>query len=100
MKHIICSFLQPALISSFFDPNVFLSILFTNARNLRSSLNVRDHAPQPYKTTEKLIVLYILIFTFHLGNDKASDFELNDNKNFPDLIIIIIIITTTTTCKG
>jgi hypothetical protein len=45
-----------------------------------------------YKLTDKIIVLDILIFTFHAGNDKANDYELNDNKNSPDLNII--------TCKG
>jgi hypothetical protein len=29
-----------------------------------SSLNVRDQVSHPYRTTGKIIVLYILIFTF------------------------------------
>jgi hypothetical protein len=32
--------------------------------SLCSSLNVRDQASRPYRTTGKIIVLYILIFTF------------------------------------
>ena len=32
--------------------------------SLHSSLNVRDHASQPYSTTGNIIVLYILIFKF------------------------------------
>jgi hypothetical protein len=35
-----------------------------NILSLCSSLNVRDLISHPSKTTEKLIVLYILIFTF------------------------------------
>jgi hypothetical protein len=31
---------------------------------VRSSLNVRDQVSHPYRTTSKIIVLYILIFTF------------------------------------
>jgi hypothetical protein len=37
---------------------------FSNTLNLCSSLNVRDKVSHPYKTTGKIIVLYILIFTF------------------------------------
>ena len=40
------------------------NILFSNTLSLRSSLNVRDHASQPYSTTGNIIVLYILIFKF------------------------------------
>jgi hypothetical protein len=58
------SFLQPPVTSSLFGPNILLSTLFSNTLNLRSSLNVRDQISHPYKTTGKIIVLYILIFTF------------------------------------
>jgi hypothetical protein len=60
----LCSFLQPQVISSPLGPNNFLSIMFSNTLNLRSSLVVRDQVSHPYKTTVKIIVLYILIFTF------------------------------------
>ena len=33
-------------------------------KSLDSSLNVRDHVSQPYSTTGKIVVLYILIFKF------------------------------------
>jgi hypothetical protein len=45
-------------------PNNLLSTLFSNTLNLCSSLNMRDQIAHPYKTTGKIIVLYILIFTF------------------------------------
>jgi hypothetical protein len=40
------------------------STLFSNTLNLRSSHNVRDQVSQPYKTADKIMVLYTLIFTF------------------------------------
>jgi hypothetical protein len=44
--------------------NIFLSILVSNTLNLYFSLNVRDQVSHPYRTTGKIIVLYILICTF------------------------------------
>ena len=44
--------------------NIRLRILFSNNLSLSSSVNVRDHASQPYSTTGNVIVLYILIFKF------------------------------------
>jgi hypothetical protein len=42
--------------------NIFLSTLFSNPLSLCSSLNVRDEVSHQYRTTGKIIVLYILIF--------------------------------------
>jgi len=44
--------------------NILLSTLFSNTLSLRSSLNVSDQVAHPYKTRGKIIVLYVLIFTF------------------------------------
>jgi hypothetical protein len=60
----LCSFLQPPVTSSFFSPNILLSILFSNTLSLCYSLNVRDQVSHPHRTTGKVIVLYILNFTF------------------------------------
>jgi hypothetical protein len=49
----LCSFLEPPVTSS------LLSTLFSNTPNLCSSLNVRDQVSRPYKTTGKIIVLYM-----------------------------------------
>jgi hypothetical protein len=38
--------------------------LFSNTLSLYSSLTVRDHVSHPHRTTGKIIVLYILTFTF------------------------------------
>jgi hypothetical protein len=60
----LCNFLQRPVTSSLLGPNILLSNLFSNILNLCSSLYVRDQVSNPYKTTGKIIVLYILIFTF------------------------------------
>ena len=60
----LCSFLQSPVTSSLLGPNIILNTLFSNTLSLRSSLNVSDQVSHPYKTTGKLIVLYILIFKF------------------------------------
>jgi hypothetical protein len=50
------------VISSLLGPNFFLNVLFLNTLSLRSSLNVSDQVSHPYKTTGKIIFLYILIW--------------------------------------
>jgi hypothetical protein len=47
---------------SLLGPNILLSALFSNTLSLRSSLNVSNQVSHPYRTTGKIIVLYILIF--------------------------------------
>jgi hypothetical protein len=47
-------------------PNILLITLFSNTLSLCSSLNVRDQVTHPYRTTGKIIVLYI---------------EFNENRN-------------------
>jgi len=41
--------------------NIFFSTLFSNILNLSFSLNMRHQVWHPHKTTDKIIVLYILI---------------------------------------
>jgi hypothetical protein len=52
-------FFHSPLISSLLGPNVFLSILFSNTRNLSSPLSLKGQLSLSYKTTEKL---YFCIF--------------------------------------
>jgi hypothetical protein len=59
-----CSFLQPPTTSSLSGPNILLSTLFSNTLSLCPSLNVRDQVSLPYRTTGKIIVLYILNYVF------------------------------------
>jgi hypothetical protein len=57
-------FSTPLLPRSLLGTNIFLNNLFSNTLSLRSSLNVSNQVSHPYKTTGKIIVLYIRIFTF------------------------------------
>jgi len=45
-------------------PNILLSTLFSNTLSLLSSFNVSDQVSHPYKTTGKIILLYILLIKF------------------------------------
>jgi hypothetical protein len=47
---------------SLFGANILLNTLFSNTLSLCYSLDVRDQVSHPYRTTGKIIVLYILIF--------------------------------------
>jgi len=69
----LCNFLHSPITSSFLGPNTLLNTLFSNTLSLRSSLNVSEQASQPYRTTDKMIVLYILIF-------KLLDKKLEDKR--------------------
>ena len=60
----LCSFLHSPVISSLLGPIMLFNTLFSNTLRLPSCLNVRDQVSLPYKTTGKIIVLYILIFVF------------------------------------
>jgi len=56
--------LHSPVTSSLLGPNILLYTMFSNTLSFLSSRNVRDQASHPYKTTGKIIVLYILIFKF------------------------------------
>ena len=64
----LCSFLHYFVNSSLLDPKILLSSLFSNTLCRRSSLNVSDQVPHPYKTKDKIIILYILMFIFFLDS--------------------------------
>jgi hypothetical protein len=57
----LCSLLHSPARSSLLGPNNF-NTLFANARNLHSSLSVRDQVLHSYTTTGEIIVLYISVF--------------------------------------
>ena len=61
---LLCSLLYCALTSPLWDPNTFLSTLFSNTISLHASLNVRHQVSHPNDTTDIIIFLYILIFIF------------------------------------
>ena len=64
----LCSFLHSPVTSSLLSPNILLGTLFWNTLSLRSSLNVSDQVSHPYKTTSKVLILYIV-------NSKFSDIK-------------------------
>jgi len=64
LRSSLCSFLHSPITSSILGPNILLNTLLSNIYSLRSSLNVSDQVSYPYKTTRKIILLYIWIFKF------------------------------------
>ena len=58
----LCSFLHSLDTSVLLSQNI-PNTLSSNTLSLRSSLNVSEQVLHPYKTTAKIIILYILIFT-------------------------------------
>ena len=59
-----CNFLNSTVTLSLLRTNILLNTIFPNTLTIRSSLNVSDHVSHPYKTTGKIIFLYILMFIF------------------------------------
>jgi hypothetical protein len=55
----LCSLLHPPTTSSLLGPNILLSTMFSDTLSLHSPLSVRDEVPHPYKTTGKIMLLYI-----------------------------------------
>ena len=60
----LCSLPHSSVTMSLSGPNILLRTLFSNTLSLHSSINVSGQSLHPYKTTGKIIVLYILIFKF------------------------------------
>jgi len=57
--------------SSHLGTDVLLSNLFSDTLSLHSSLSVNNQVSHPYKTTGKIIVLYIFIFLDSKLDDKT-----------------------------
>ena len=58
----LCNFLHSPINSSLLGPNILLNTVFSHTFRLRSSFNGSDQVSDPYKTTGKIIVRYIIIF--------------------------------------
>jgi hypothetical protein len=69
------------LTSSLISPNILHRTPFSNT--LSPSVNIRDQVLQPYRTTGKTIVLYIVIFTFLAADEKTEGSGLNGSKPLP-----------------
>ena len=59
--------LHSSVTSSLLGPNILLNTMFSNTLSFLSSRNVNDQVSHPYKTTGKIIVVYILIFKLFFG---------------------------------
>ena len=75
------SVLHSPVTSSLLAPNIILSTLFWNTLSLRSSLSTSNQVSHSYKTTRKIIVLYILIFIFLDSKLEDKGSAPNDSKH-------------------
>jgi len=64
----LCTLLHSPVTSSLLGPNILLNTMFSNTLIFLSSRNVSDQVSHSYKTTRKIILLYILIFKFLVSN--------------------------------
>jgi hypothetical protein len=60
----LCSLLHSHVTASLLGRIIFISTLFSKSLSLCSAYNVRYQVSNPYKTQDKIIILYILIFIF------------------------------------
>jgi hypothetical protein len=74
---LLCSLLHSPVISSLLHPNILLSTLFSKILSLHSFVNMSDQVLHPYKTTDKFIVLYILITKDSAQNDSKHSLNFN-----------------------
>jgi hypothetical protein len=75
---------QPPATSSFLGPDIPVSTLFSDTFSPYSSLSMRDEIQQPYKTADKIVVLYILII-------KILERRLGDKRHrtrFPEFNLL------------
>ena len=86
----LCSFLHSPVTSSLLGPYILLNNLFSNTLSLRSSLNVSDQVSHPYKTTSKIIVLYIFIIKVLESKLEDKRFCTEWHQIFPEFNLLLI----------
>jgi hypothetical protein len=64
--------------------------LFSNTLSLCSSLNIRDQVSHPYRTTGKIIVLYIPIFMFFYSRREDKRFWTEWKQALPEFNLLLI----------
>ena len=70
----LCILLHSPVTSSLLGPNILLNTMFSNTLRFLSSRNINDRVSHPYKTTGKIIILYILVFKFLYINPEYKRF--------------------------
>jgi hypothetical protein len=88
MKLLVMQFSPPSRHLIPLGPNILLSILFSNTLSLCSSLNVRDRVSHSYRTTGKIIVLYVLILKFF--DSRREDRGFNGKYVYNCLLLILL----------
>ena len=58
----LCSLLHSPVPSSLLGQNILLNTIFSNTLSFLSSRNVNDQVSHPYKSTGKIIFLYIFLY--------------------------------------
>ena len=86
----LCNPLHSPLTSTLLGPNILLNTMFSNTLSFLSSHNVNDQVSHPYKTTDKIIFLYILIFKFLDSNLEDKRFCTEWQQALPDLNLLLI----------
>jgi hypothetical protein len=81
---------SPTSCQSLFGPNILLSILFSNTLSIGSSLNVRDKVSHPYRTSGKIIILYIVIFTSFDSRREDKRLWTEWQKALPEFNLLLI----------
>jgi len=78
----LCNLLHSPVTWSSLGPNILLNTMFSNTLSFLSSRCVKDLDSHPYKTTGKIIFLYILIFKYLYSNLEDKGSAPNDSKHF------------------
>ena len=87
----LCKFPYFPVTSSLSGPNILLRTLFSNTRSLRCSFSVGIQISHPYKTTGKIVVLYILIFKFLDSKLKDKRFCTEWYQAIPDFKLFLFL---------
>jgi hypothetical protein len=87
---LLCNFLHFPVASSLLGPDILLHTVFSNTFSLRSSLDVRDQVSHPYKTTGRIIVLYILTFMFLDSRLEDERLWTQWQQTFPEFSLLLV----------
>ena len=86
----LCSLHHFPATSPLLRTNILLSNLFSPILSLHSSLNVSDQVSHPYKTRDKIIYAYILIFIYLDCKLEDTRIFSEAEQAFPDCNLLLI----------